>query len=149
MSPRNLIGGLQDRRNEMEACNAYKMDWDCKVRGCFNEKKRLKFAAFAECFPGKVNFTDVDAIVEKNGHVLMLEWKESPCVMEDTGQGIMFKRISQDFAICVLCVAGDAETMTVTHTASYKDGQWREWTPSDITSLRHRISKWCKRVWRR
>ena len=49
--------------------------WDCEKRGCFNIKRRPKIEVFHKCFPGNINFGDVDGIVEINGRGLMLEWK--------------------------------------------------------------------------
>ncbi len=52
------------------------MHWDCKQQGCFNQKKRLKFGVFKESLPGRISFSDVDGIVEINGNLLLLEWKD-------------------------------------------------------------------------
>jgi len=57
----------------MISANGYNpLRWDCQKRGCFNLKRRPKIEIFAECFPGRINFGDVDGIVEINGNALLL-----------------------------------------------------------------------------
>ena len=62
--------------------------WDCDHQGCFNKLKRPKIEVFADCFPGRINFGDVDGIVEINGYLLILEWKPERIELS-RGQGIM------------------------------------------------------------
>ena len=96
--------------------NNYKMFWDCKVDGCFNDKHRLKFSVFKDCFPGKISFTDIDGIVEINRNFLMVEWKgtDGPIPM---GQRIMFERLSE-IGFCIFNVFGNAENKTGNGTAA-------------------------------
>ena len=44
------------------------MRWDCEKSGCFNVKCRPKIEVFAECFPGRINFGDMDGRVELGGY---------------------------------------------------------------------------------
>lgn len=115
--------------------------WDCQRDGCFNVKHRLKFGAFAEAMPGKISFTDVDAITEYCGRALMLEWKSAPDALP-VGQKIMFQRLTRDMTVSVLCVAGDAETMTATHVAAWWAGNWHAWKPATTADLNTRIKNW-------
>lgn len=117
------------------------MRWDCDKRGCFNKKQRPKIEQFAECFPGKIAFGDVDAIVEINGHGLMLEWKCDPMEI-GVGQRIMHERLTKTGLLTVICVAGDAETMAVTHRATFFMGVWHAWTECDMDGLKASIRKW-------
>ena len=69
------------------------MIWDCNKDGCFNEKMRLDFGVFYDCFPGKISFTDVDGIVEINKVALMLEWKSGKAIVyPGSGQDIMYRK---------------------------------------------------------
>lgn len=52
------------------------MQWNCERQGCFNVKKRPKIEMFADCLPRKISFSDIDGIVEINGNLLLLEWKD-------------------------------------------------------------------------
>jgi hypothetical protein len=40
---------------------------DCAAQGCFNLKRRSNIELFADCFPGRISFGDVDGIVEIGG----------------------------------------------------------------------------------
>ena len=51
------------------------MRWDCDTDGCFNVKRRPKIEMFADCFPRRINFGDVDGLVEIGGRFCLLEWK--------------------------------------------------------------------------
>lgn len=117
------------------------MRWDCKVKGCFNVKQRPKIELFHDCFPGKISFGDIDAIVEINGKALMLEWKSVPMVLAG-GQRIMHERLTAGGMISVLCVAGDAEHMTVTHKGVFYKGRWTGWNECSFEELRVSIKKW-------
>jgi hypothetical protein len=125
----------------MSARNCYQLKWDCEQKGCFNTLMRLKFAAFSECFPGKINFTDVDGIVEIAGRGLVLEWKERPLAVA-AGQRILWSRLTRDKTLAVIVVAGSAADMTVTHTAAFWAGMWRNWQPSNLHGLKRDIRKW-------
>lgn len=118
------------------------MQWNCSNNGCFNQKHRLDFGVFYDSLPGRISFTDIDGIVEVSGYALMLEWKSNPGELK-TGQRIMFERITRQEKVSVLCLAGDAETMTVTHCAGYFDGKKViEWEPCDLTKANALIREW-------
>ena len=119
------------------------MRWDCKLQGCFNIVKRPKIELFAECFPGRINFGDCDAIVEINGRVLIQEWKQYPISLS-TGQSLMFERISVGKHISVQCIAGDASNMTISHRAWYIDGVWYPWESCTIDDVKAEIRDWVK-----
>lgn len=119
------------------------MKWDCKTDGCFNRMKRPKIEVFAGCFPGNMNFGDVDAIIEIGGRGLVLEWKNRPGALQD-GQRIMWSRLTRGCALTVLCAAGDAESMTVTHRALFWDGRWFSWREADLAGLKASAWRWAK-----
>lgn len=117
------------------------MRWDCKVRGCFNAKQRPKIEQFHDCFPGKISFGDVDAIVEINGYGLMLEWKSAPMAIAG-GQRIMHERLTSGRILSVICVAGNAETMEITHKGVFYDGKWHGWEECNFNRLKQSIKRW-------
>lgn len=124
----------------MGANNA--MRWDCEKSGCFNDAHRLKFDVFADCFPGKMNFSDVDAIIEIDRRVLMLEWKTIADI--PTGQRIMYERMTVDTPITVYVVVGDARDMSVEQVGIYKDGQFNGWYPCTLEKLKEGIKVWAQ-----
>ncbi|MBF0400747.1 MAG: hypothetical protein HQL80_07060 [Magnetococcales bacterium] len=116
--------------------------WDCSVRGCFNLKKRPKIEVFAECFPGNIQMGDVDGIVEINGQVLMLEWKEFEPI--STGQRIMYQRMTESPSSHVIVVIGNPETMVVEKYTYFRDGSMAEWLPGNLDDLKEFIRSWVR-----
>ena len=117
------------------------MRYDCATKGCFNKKMRPKIEVFHDCFPGKISFGDVDAIVEINGRGLLLEWKGAPMSLQ-WGQHLMHSRLTRGKLLTVICVAGDAETMDITSYASFWDGKWNNWKDGDLEAVKDVIRKW-------
>ena len=122
------------------------MLWDCSKRGCFNEKRRPKIEVFAECLPGKIAFSDVDGITEFNGRALVIEWKGNPTALP-LGQCLMWKRLTKTGDITVLCIAGDAETMDISHVRWCYEGVWdSHWQTADMQHVKDMISEWVTEV---
>ena len=117
------------------------MRWDCKVKGCFNKLMRPKLEVFAECLPRTCQFTDVDGLVEINGKGLLLEWKHWPMRIP-TGQRIAFERLTRGGLLSVICMAGDAATMEVTHMAFWFDGKFDNWDLATLDEAKQEIRKW-------
>lgn len=118
------------------------LGWDCSTSGCFNVKKRPKIEQFHDCLPGRISFGDVDGIVEINGYVLMLEFKPAPDTLQ-MGQKIMYERLSTSPQFSVLCLAGDAETMEITHGLVYDHAhRTPKWRPCSISQARKFVQQW-------
>lgn len=99
---------------------------------------------FASCFPGKINFGDVDGIVEINGKGLMLEWKSSiKNLTFPTGQRIMYERLTVGLKLTVLAVIGNPETMECKKYCIFFDGKQSIWINSDLEGIKKRIKRWC------
>lgn len=116
------------------------MRWDCSKSGCFNLEMRPKIEVFCDCFPGKINFGDVDGIVEINGKALMLEWK-SKTEKIPIAQEIMFQRITRSGMIVVLCVFGNAKTMEVKSFGYYSRGIRGFFRDGDLLDVKAFIRK--------
>lgn len=119
------------------------MQWNCETKGCFNKRKRPKIEVFANNFPGKINFSDVDGIVEIEGNALMLEWKDYGVPLPK-GQEIMYQRLSKNGPITVFCVSGDAQTMDVKQFGKFHKGIWGGWIDVDMEEVQNRIRLWTK-----
>jgi hypothetical protein len=117
--------------------------WDCEKQGCFNRLKRPKIEAFAECFPGRINFGDVDGVVEINGHFLYLEWKAEEVPLK-TGQRILIERRTLDGLSTYLIVAGDAESMKVERYAVAWNGKIGAWEDATLDDVKARIKSWVR-----
>ena len=116
--------------------------WNCTTRGCFNIRKRPKIEVFAECFPGNIQMGDVDGIVEINGRVLMLEWKEHEPI--STGQRIMYQRMTESPFCHVIVVIGNPETMVVEKYTYFRDGAMAEWIFGGLDDLKGMIRCWVR-----
>lgn len=118
------------------------MRWKCGERGCFNKKKRPKIEQFCECFPGAISLSDIDGVVEINGKFLILEWKEDAKELP-LGQKIMFGwwAAAEDRMFTVICVAGNAETMEVTHAMHYT-GPDSTWMVKDFDWVWRFMKRW-------
>jgi len=116
--------------------------WDCEKNGCFNVKRRPKIEMFSECFPGKINFGDVDGIVELNGFALMLEWKSSMRGDLKAEQRIMYERITKDKKITVILIVGDAETMVCESYSLFFGGKHTDRVKADLDAIKKRIRSW-------
>ena len=62
---------------------------------CWIEQHAVDFREFDECFAGKIRMTDVDGMVERNGHLLLVEWKRGETTSIPTGQEILFKKVTK------------------------------------------------------
>jgi hypothetical protein len=123
-----------------------RMRWVCAERGCFNEKHRLNFAEFYDALPGRISFTDIDAITEVEGKALMMEWKSRLGDLP-AGQRIMFERLTRGKVFSVLCVVKDPNTNAVTHIGKYFDGRWHGWhvgTNGDVFQSIKRWAEWAQ-----
>ncbi len=51
------------------------MRYECAAGHCWLDEHVARLGEFDECFPGRIGFTDVDGLVERNGHALVIELK--------------------------------------------------------------------------
>lgn len=115
--------------------------WDCEKQGCFNKKRRPKIEVFAGCFPRRINFGDVDGLVELNGRGLLLEWKcGSGCLPK--GQEIAHKKLTEGTKLATICVTGDAESMECSSYGFFWDGKWNDYRKGDIESVKNFMRRW-------
>lgn len=122
------------------------MRWNCDAEGCYNVKQRPKIELFAECFPGKINFGDLDAaIVEINSRALLLEWKGAANQIP-TGQHLTYCNLSKTGLLVAVVVAGNAETMAITHCGIYAGGQFTGWRNADISTVKDIFKRWAVRA---
>ena len=117
-----------------------KLRWNCEARGCFNVKRRPKIEVFDDCFPGSIEFGDVDAIVEMGGRAILLEWKSEAAYIP-RGQQIMYERLSAK-GIFAMVVHGNAETMEVKAYCFFWAGRQSHWRPASLDDVRSRIRAW-------
>jgi len=120
--------------------------WNCEKQGCFNLKRRPKIEVFADCFPGRINFGDVDGVVEVGGNTLFLEWKTAACQLS-TGQRLFYQRVTQSGPFSVIIVVGRADTMSVHATSIFDRGiryPQDGYEPADLSLIKQRLTAWSR-----
>ena len=125
----------------MTAPGYNRLRWDCEASGCFNIKRRPKIEVFAECFPRRINFGDVDGLVEMNGSFLILEWKGAGGSLGE-GQRRSLLAFSRQASNLAVIVEGEAETMETKRLAFFWRGAWYKWRAASLHDLKHLIARW-------
>lgn len=107
-----------------EAYFASQWDWAC-LDGCFGETR--------------ISPTDVDGLVERRGHILVMEAK-LPGVQVTTGQRITLDVLSKKPGVSVLIVWGKpGQPERIRFMGN--NGE-RDWNEANIDTLREIVSKW-------
>lgn len=115
------------------------MQYDREIDGCFNVRHRLDFSQWYDCLPGRISFSDIDAITEVAGNFLILEWKSNVGELP-TGQRIMFERMTRSSPFTVICAAGE-KSKPVSAQLFWK-GKSQEWQTTTAADLKARIKRW-------
>ncbi len=115
--------------------------WDCDRDGCFNKKRRPKIEVFYDCFPGKINFGDVDGLVEWRNKFCLLEWKGDGGELR-TAQRIAFERFTESSGNIVFVVHGNPETMEVEKYGYYFNGKFHSVSNGNLEKLKILIRRW-------
>ena len=121
------------------------MRWDCDHSGCWKDKNLVKLGVFDECFPGNIGFSDIDGVVEIDGHFLLIEWKYGDSELPE-GQRIMFENMTKDERWIVVLVNGNAESMEVSSTQVIAKGRMRQPEESSIGNLKLRCNQWALKL---
>lgn len=128
----------------MQPVNGFNpLRWKCEKDGCFNQKRRPKIEVFADCFPGRINFGDVDGLVEVRGKFCLLEWKGDGGSV-NTGQHISFGRFTATKGNAVFVVHGEAESMQVLSHFVYWLGKRGVSHIGGLDLVKARIAKWAE-----
>lgn len=117
--------------------------WNCERDGCFNKTRRPKIELFADCFPRRINFGDVDGLVEIGGSFCLLEWKGDGGSLR-RGQELSFQAFTAKPGNVVFVVHGDAETMEVKRYSFFWQKQHRPFVPATLDVLKNHIRAWAQ-----
>lgn len=100
--------------------------WDWGIlRGCFGDTK--------------IEPTDIDGFVERNGKFLVIETK-APGVEIKTGQMITFKRLIETGRFTVMIVWGEADSPQQIKLITSK--ATREYPDASLETMKTLVSKW-------
>lgn len=110
---------------------------------CYRDTYAPKFNVFSECFPGKIEMSDADGIVEINGNFLCVEFKYSiDNISEYDGQTRMLKRMSTIPGWSVAFIECDARTMACTGVRWVVDGSLEDKHDVDIDDVKAIFAEW-------
>lgn len=121
------------------------MRWQCERDGCFNTKRRPKIEAFADCFPRRINFGDVDGLVELSSAFCLLEWKGAGGAVR-AGQERSYVEFTRTPGNIVFVVNGDAETMKVEGYCLFWNGKRRPFVQASLDDVKERMRGWVRWV---
>lgn len=111
----------------------------CDTQGCYKEKLP-DWGILDGCFPRGIRPSDVDGIVEINGHFLMLEWKPLNGFLT-RGQLLMFQNITAGSPKGqVLVIYGDKSEPA--EIEIYQRGRWQFRQKCDLAFLRWFCQQW-------
>ncbi len=116
---------------------------DCKGgRKCYL-KSLPDWGFLKDCFPRKIEPTDLDGLVEINGRALILEWKRTGARMTD-GQRYALEGLTRGGKddIVVFVIYGDCLTMTAEVIQEVRHGEVREKIPCTNELVRERAKEW-------
>ncbi len=130
---------LRPKRFPLDGYNPKR--WNCDDDGCFEFKRRPGIELFADCFPGRNSFGDIDYWIERFGHLLFVEWK-MPGEALTGGQEKMFKRITVEGRHnTVFVVTGNPQSMLVEKWTIYWQGKTQNCV-GDLEALKDRVYDW-------
>jgi hypothetical protein len=127
---------------------------DGKVRNlaAFREAKRkrrgMEWHFLSGCFDYGIMPTDVDGIVERNGHYLVFEEKQ-PGIELGVGQKRMLDDLNKNYGMTIFIIWGDTEVPYVEEMSIwrpygkvnvYQEG--RQKIKADIEFLRYKCRQW-------
>ena len=131
------------------SCDGYNpLRWNCDLDGCFNKKLRPKIEMFADCFPGKISFGDIDGMVERDGAFILMEWKAEGGAL-CTAQEIAFTNFSKFNRCLVVVVHGNPETMAVDGYSYFWEGVHSVYKPKTFDELHAFVKRWVDWIDRR
>jgi hypothetical protein len=102
------------------------------------------YSIFNDCFPGtKIRPSDIDFIVERKGHVLVIEFKPALDCLKD-GQRYTLECLSRIPKFVVLFVIGEKNKPV----AYWHVPNWTNKVDIDLETLKTQMRKWFEKVTR-
>jgi len=97
--------------------------YDCERRGCYVQSLPSWDDLIDECFPRGIRPTDVDGLVEINGHILVLEEKGEGVFLEE-GQRKALASLATREDVTVIYMRPKGNQLGVLELGSGKDWQY-------------------------
>lgn len=123
----------------------------CEKYGCARRCLDPKLHVFDDCFEGLIRMGDIDAAVERNRHILWMEWKRGAVLDAFDAQNIAQLRLAKAFTAnapelqTFVFVIGCPVNMTVERFRIVKAGDWwKGWLEGDTTRFKAFLKHWFK-----
>ena len=127
--------------------------WKCKDSGCYLKLVRPRIEVFADCFPRRINFTDIDFMVEIKGVFLMLEFKRAGPLPR--GQKWMLENLTRLRRVCHAKTSLGVTVYLVTGSHLLRDdqevqvtrflrGEWDDVRTMTVSELKLEFAEWSK-----
>jgi hypothetical protein len=120
---------------------------DCQKQGCYKDTCIPDWEIFDGCFDAKshkIKVSDVDGVVEINGHILWLEWKRALSEIS-VGQKMLYQSFSSNspkqIVLVVVGPLGCPERYCI-----FNGGKQMPWLPCTREILRERMKRWTQRA---
>ena len=102
---------------------------DCDANGCAAKVLAPKLRAFDHCFPGRIAMGDIDMSVERNGWILLVEWKRGTQTLGFVQRNRPQVRQAQAFTLnsprqTFIFALGDSLSMDVAAFRVMRNGDW-------------------------
>lgn len=120
------------------------MRWQCQPEpaNCYVQTSMWNWAILHGCFGStRISPTDVDGLVERNGHYLLLECKGAKVTGLDTAQHIVFRGLARDHGVTVFVLYGDRNLPT-RMTVFHPGGDVERIDKTDLDGVRCRVKAW-------
>lgn len=123
------------------------LDRACEKYGCAKIFLDPKLHAFDDCFGGAIRMGDIDGAVERNGHILWVEWKRGVIIEGFEKQYSAQIRQAEAFTLnspkqTFIFVIGCPVKMEVNAYRVMWRGKFREWEHDGIEGLKARFTGW-------
>lgn len=120
---------------------------NCSTAGCYLERAHPPVHLLANALPRDIRFSDIDAVVEINGEVLFLEWKEGIRAELPLGQRILAQRLTAlSPRITYGAVFWEEHSTDVRAMTVARGGHFGATEEYDIERLNERIASWAARA---
>lgn len=130
------MGNLREPSMTGFRCN--KLRHDCKRDGCYHDQLP-DWSDINECFPRSIYPTDIDGMVEINGHILFIEQKSVGASLTK-GQIRAFLALSKKPNVTVIAIRPGAQYEM--EALFYRRGSGSGWQPMYRSDLLQWFKSW-------
>jgi len=116
------------------------MKHNCQ-NSCYMKTHMWDWAIFEGCFPPRVSPSDIDGVIERNGHFLIIETKSADLDGIPRGQQITYEAFQRTGAVTILIMFGDRNAPSRA-VAMLPSGEVRQYPTTDLAEMREVMTRW-------